>query len=279
MMFLKTRGVPSIQFVFFTLLGLATLFPFFCLFLASFKPASELLRYGLNLKLQADVLTLDNYVYLMTGGTSYLRWYGSSIFITVVHTALCLFLSSVVGYALAVYSFRGRNVTFLLVLFVLMLPVEIMILPLYKLLIGFQMIDSYRGVILPFVVSPFAIFFFRQYASGLPKDYLDSGRVDGCSEFGLFLRIMVPLMAPAFGAMAILQALNSWNNFLWPLIVLRTDAKFTLPIGLFSMMTPYGNNYQVLLAGSVLSVVPVLVLFFFFQRYFISGLTLGGVKG
>jgi arabinosaccharide transport system permease protein len=145
--------------------------------------------------------------------------------------------------------------------------------------ITLKLINTYAGVIIPFVVAPMPIFFFRQYASGMPKDFLDAGRMDGCSEYGIFFRIMMPLMAPAFGAMAILQAMGSWNNFLWPLIVLRTNEMLTLPIGLSTLLTPYGNNYDILIAGSVLAILPILILFVFFQRYFVSGLTVGGVKG
>jgi arabinosaccharide transport system permease protein len=166
-----------------------------------------------------------------------------------------------------------------IVLVVMMIPVEILILPLYKLSISLKMIDTYRGVILPFVVSPFAVFFFRQYAAGLPKDFLDAGRIDGCSEYGIYIRIMVPLMLPAFGAMTILQAMSSWNSFVWPLIVLRTNEMLTLPIGLQSLITPYGNNYDLLLSGAVMSVLPILIVFLFNQKAFISGLTIGGVKG
>ena len=108
---------------------------------------------------------------------------------------------------------------------------------------------------------------------------MDAGRIDGCTEFGIFFRIMVPLMSPAFGAMGILLAMQSWNNFIWPLIVLRTNEMLTLPIGLASMLTPYGNNYDKLIAGSVLAIIPIVIVFLFNQRAFISGLTAGGVKG
>ncbi len=180
---------------------------------------------------------------------------------------------------MAAYKFAGRNTVFILVLFVLMVPIEMIMLPLYKMAIYMKLVNTYWGVIIPFAVSPFAVFFFRQYAVGIPKDFLDAGRIDGCSEYGIFFRIMVPLMAPAFGAMAILQALGNWNNFIWPLIVLRTKEMLTLPIGLSSLLTPYGNNYNILLSGCIVSVLPLLILFIVFQRYFISGLTVGGVKG
>ncbi|MFC5470685.1 carbohydrate ABC transporter permease [Cohnella suwonensis] len=276
----------SISSVFLLLLfvGLAViaLFPLYALFLASIKPASELFRYGLNVRLDFDVMTLANYkaIFAAKGGSeSYFIWYKNSLIITLLFTFICLLLSSMVGYGLAMYSFRGRNLVFILVLAVMMIPVEIIILPLYTLSIDLMIIDSIWGVILPFVVAPLPIFFFRQFALGLPKDFMDAGRIDGCSEMGIFFRIMVPLMLPAFGAMTILQALFSWNNFLWPVIVLRSQDHFTLPIGLTALLSPVGNNYEVLLAGSVLTILPILILFLFFQRFFIEGLTVGGVKG
>jgi len=132
---------------------------------------------------------------------------------------------------------------------------------------------------LPFMVSASAVFFFRQFATGLPLELLDAGRIDGATEFGIFYRIMVPLMKPAFGAMTILMAMTSWNQFVWPLIVLRENRNFTLPIGLASLISPYGNNYQMLLAGAVMAVIPVILIFIFNQKSFVSGLASGGVKG
>lgn len=255
------------------------LFPFVALLLASFKSASELMRFGLNLRLDFDVLSLKNYLYLFSEqGKIYWTWYKNSLLITLLFTVISLFFSSLVGYALAVYNFKGKNAILFLVLFLMMIPLEILMLPLFEEMIAFRLVDTYWGVIVPFAVSPFAVFFFRQYAVSLPRELLDAARIDGCSEFGIYLRIMSPLMIPAFGAMGILQALHSWNNFLWPLVVLRTDEMFTLPIGLAGLLTPYGNNYDVLISGAVLTVIPIIILFFFFQRYFISGLTIGAVK-
>lgn len=270
----------SLLFLLFAVLAILALFPFYSLALASLKPSKEMLRYGLNVKLQPELLSFHNYSFLFSASAKkYLIWYKNSVLISVVYTLCCLLLSSMVGYGLAMYRFVGRNLIFLFVLLVMMVPVEIIMLPLYKQMISFRLIDTYAGVILPFVVAPLPIFFFRQYAAGLPKDFLDAGRIDGCSEYGIFFKIMMPLMAPAFGAMAILQALASWNSFVWPLIVLKTGEKLTLPIGLSSLVTPYGNNYDILIAGSVLAIVPILIVFIFFQRFFVSGLTVGGVKG
>jgi arabinosaccharide transport system permease protein len=276
----KPKGpLSAFLVVVFILFAGFALFPLFAVTLASFKPSTELLRYGLNLKLEWSIISLKNYAFIFQGTTDYFQWYWNSIVITVLFTVLCLILSSMVGYGLEMYRFRLKNVIFTLVLVVMMIPVEIIMLPLYKLMIGMKLINTVWGVILPFVVAPIPIFFFRQYLSGVPKDFMDAARVDGCSEYGIFVRIMMPLMAPAFAAMAILQAMNSWNNFLWPMIVLRTNDMLTLPIGLSSLLTPYGNNYDVLIAGSVLAILPILVVFLFFQRYFIEGMTAGGVKG
>jgi arabinosaccharide transport system permease protein len=263
----------------FILLGLFAVFPIVTLIVASFKPAQEIMRYGLNLRLDPELMSLKNYAYLFSSESLYLTWYKNSLVITAIFTVLCLLFSSMVGYALAVYRFKFRNALFTLVLVTMMIPLEIIILPLYKLSISLKLINNMWGVILPFMVAPLPIFFFRQYAGGLPKDFLDAGRVDGCTEFGLFFRIMVPLMAPAFSSMLILQSLFSWNNFLWPLIVLRTNEQLTIPIGLATLLTPYGNNFDMLISGAVLAIVPILIVFLFFQRYFIEGMTAGGIKG
>jgi arabinosaccharide transport system permease protein len=277
----KRKWTPSsiILLVIFIIISVFALFPLFAITLGSLKPSTEIMRYGLNLKLQPELLSFKNYSFIFNGETNYFTWYKNSIIITIVSTVLCLLLTSMVGYGLAVYQFKFKNIIFALVLIVMMIPIEIIMLPLYQLTMNLGLMDTLVGAFLPFVVAPIPIFFFRQYASGLPKDLLDAARVDGCTEIGIYFRIMMPLMAPAFSSMAILQALNNWNNFLWPLIVLRSSEKLTLPIGLSTLLTPYGNNYDVLIAGSVMAIFPVLILYIFFQRYFIEGMTAGGVKG
>lgn len=276
----KKFGLPSlVLLIFFIAISIFALFPIISIVLGSFKPSQEIMRFGLNLKLQPEVLTLKNYFFIISGDSNYFTWFKNSLLITVVSTILSLFFSSLVGYGLAVYHFKLKTFIFTLVLIVMMIPIEIIMLPLYQLTTNLGLMDTITGAFLPFIVAPVPIFFFRQYASGLPRDLLDAARVDGCTEIGIYFKIMMPLMAPAFASMAILQALNSWNNFLWPLIVLRSSEKLTLPIGLSTLLTPYGNNYDVLIAGSVLAIIPILIVYIFFQRYFIEGMTAGGVKG
>lgn len=276
------NSIPRlITVVVLLLLVVAVLFPLYSLIVASFRSGRELMRLGLTPRfLVPENITLEFYKALFTERKGiYLHWFKNSFAITALQTITTIFFASLVGYGLGVYRFKGRNLIFSLVLFVLMIPIEILVLPLFRIIISFRIIDTYWGVIAPFITSPFVVFFFRQYTLGIPRDFLDAARVDGVSEFGIYLRIMSPLMAPAYAAMAILQARQTWNDFFWPLIVLRSDKKLTLQIGLASLLTPYGSNYDLLLTGSVLATIPIIILFVAFQRYFVSGILAGGLKG
>ncbi len=260
--------------------AVAALMPFFFLLISSFKPGSEMIRNGLQFKFDFQNYNLANYKLLNTERDGiYLKWYANSIIIMLLQVGTGLFFSSMVGYGLAKYKFKGRNLIFGLVLMVMMVPVEILILPLYKEINSFNLIDTYPGVILPFIVPATGVFFFRQFASGLPSEIMESGRIDGCGEFGIFFRLMMPIMLPAYGAMTILLAMGSWNSMVWPMIVLRTSEMQTLPIGLQSLLTPYGNNYDMLLSGAVMSVLPIMVIFLLNQKTFIAGMAAGSVKG
>lgn len=266
--------------ILFCIIALLALFPVISLVVASFSPAADLMRFGLTAELFLTGWNVDNFFALFSGeGGAYWQWYINSLIISGVLIVLSLFFSSMVGYALALYDFKGKRFFFVLVLIILMVPFEILMLPLYTMMTSLGLVDSYFAVMLPLIVAPIAVFFFRQYCLGLPKELMESGRVDGCTEYGIFIRIMAPLMLPSFAAMAILQGLTSWNNFLWPLLVLRSNDMFTLPVGLATLLTPYGNNYQILFSGSVMAIIPIIILFLFFQRFFIAGLTSGGVKG
>jgi len=276
----KEKLITALLVVFFSIVSLLALFPVISLVVASLSPASDLMRYGLTAELFMSSIDFQNFEAVFAEeGSRYWQWYFNSLLISGVLIVLSLFFSSMVGYALALYEFKGKRFIFVLVLLILMVPFEILMLPLFRMITSLGLVDSYFAVMLPLIVAPIAVFFFRQYAIGLPKELMESGRVDGCTEYGIFFKIMAPLMLPSFAAMAILQGLTSWNNFLWPLLVLRSSDMFTLPVGLATLLTPYGNNYQLLFSGSVLSIIPIIILFLFFQRFFIEGLTSGGVKG
>ena len=275
----KRLALQVLIFVLFAILSVIILIPFYILVISSFKPGNDLIRYGIILKLEFDKMSLDNFIFLFTGQHQYFTWFFNSLFLTAVSVIVTLFVCAAVGYGFAMYDFKGKNFLFICVLFVMMVPFEILMVPMYSQIIDMGLIDTYSGIILPGITSASTIFFFRQYLMGIPRDLINAGRIDGASEYGIFFRIILPVMKPAFAAMAILNTMGAWNNLLWPLLVLKTDTKFTLPIGLNTLLTPYGNNYDLLIVGSFFSVIPVLIIFLCFQKYFIDGMTAGAVKG
>lgn len=275
----KESFVTIGMLILFTALAILIVLPVFALFIASFKPGGDLLQYGLNLNLNLDRFSLDNFILLFNGNHDYWRWFLNSIILTVITVSGTLMVSAFVGYGFAVYDFKGRNFLFVIVLIILSIPFEVVMLPLYKQISGWGMMDSYGAIVLPFMAHAATIFFFRQYLLGIPITILEAGRIDGATEFGIFFRIVIPIMKPAFAAMAILNGMNAWNNYLWPLLVIRTSSKYTLTLGLNTLINPYGDNYSLLIVGSFFSIVPIFILFVCFQRYFVEGMTAGAVKG
>ncbi len=277
---LKHTSLTVLATALMVVTAILLMFPFYFMFVSSLKPGEEIMRYGLSLKIDFGISSFTNYAALENYREGiYWSWYRSSLVIMVLQTVIGLFFGSIVGYGLAMYRFKGKGLIFTIVLILLMIPFEILLLPLYRILIWTQKVDTYFGVVLPYLVPPFMVFFFRQYVSGLPHDLLEAGRIDGCTDYGIFFRIMMPIMVPAYGAMTILSCMNSWNNLLWPLIVINTDRKFTIPIGMGTTITPYGNAYDVLMPGAVMAVVPIIIIYLFSQKAFMAGLTSGSVKG
>ena len=276
----KNRILKILIFIIFIIFFLFAITPFFFLISHSFKSGQDMIRNGIGLVPDFGAFTFDMWRMLFDPENSnYFIWYRNSLLYTSVQTILGLVLSSMVGYSLGRYKFKGSSFIFVLVLLVMMLPIEIMMIPLFRQMVTLNMINSMWGVVLPFAVFPPAVFFFRQYSLGLPSELMDAGRIDGLTEYGIFVRIMVPLMKPAFGAMAILISMASWNSIVWPMVVLRDNFRLTIPIGLSTLITPYGNNFDLLMPGAVAAIVPIIIFFMLNQKAFISGLTVGGVKG
>lgn len=276
---LKTRTVTAVFYLIFTLLAAGIFLPIWVLFIASFKPGGDLLQYGLNLDLNISRMNLDNYILLFSGQHEYWSWFFNSIILTVITVFGTLLISSFVGYGFAAYDFKGKKFLFVLVLLILSIPLEVVMLPLYKQISSWKMMDSYGAIVLPFLAHASTIFFFRQYLLSIPRSLMEAGRIDGATEYGIFYRLIVPLMKPAFSAMAILNGMNAWNNYLWPLLVIRSSEKYPLTLGLNTLINPYGDNYSLLIVGSVFSVIPIFLLFVAFQKYFIEGMMAGAVKG
>jgi ABC-type glycerol-3-phosphate transport system permease component len=203
----------------------------------------------------------------------------NSIVVATISTALAEFFSALAGFGFAKYDFPLRSLLFKVLIGTLIIPFQLVLIPLFIMSkIGWM--DSYAALIVPFMAPAFGIFLMRQFMVGsVPTELLDAGRIDGSSEFGLFFRIVVPLARPAIGALSIFSFLGSWNSFLWPLVILRSSNKFTLPMGLANMLGLYNQQYGMIMAGAFLVALPMIMLFVLMQRQFIAGLTVGAVKG
>ncbi|TLS52778.1 carbohydrate ABC transporter permease [Paenibacillus antri] len=278
----RTRKAYQISvFLLLFLLAAISLGPFIYLLVTSFvTDMSQVFKNGVALKISVDMLSLESYKLLLEdNGGMYFAWFKNSVVLTILYTSLSILFCSMVGYGISMYEFRGKRIFVLLVLSTMMIPVETLMIPLYNEISSMKLTNNYFGVVLPFMVAPFTVFFFMQYARTLSKDFMEAARIDGCGELGIFIKIMAPLMKPAITSMAILQATNSWNDFLWPLIVMSKSEQFTLTVGIQTYLSPYGNNYNLLFAGGVISVIPVILLFFACQRLFMEGMIQGGIKG
>ena len=261
--------------VFFIIVCLLFIVPFYWMLVSSFKPSTEV--FIDTLRLLPKNPTLANYKEL--ANTPFIRWYINSLVFVVGYVSIGLFLCSLAGFAFAKYDFKYKNAIFILVIAAQMLPIHLQLVPLFIMLTKARLINTYIGLILPIVANPFGLFFVRQYMSGISDDILNAARVDGASEWQLFYKIMLPISRPVLAALAILFSLFAWNDLIWPMVVMRTESMYTLSVGLSSLIGQYRPRYSLLMAGSVLTVLPIVLLFLKMQEHFISGLTAGGIKG
>lgn len=202
----------------------------------------------------------------------------NTIIVTVARTIGQLFLCSLAAYAFARIRFPGRNILFVLVLSVLMVPSQVFLLPQYMIMVKLNWLNTLQAVIVPGLFSAFGTFLLRQFFMGLPKELEEAARLDGCNHFQIYWKIMLPLAKPGLIALGIFTALWSWNELMWPLIVNSSSEKMTLSVGLSSLQGQYLTNYPILMAGSFLAILPMLLLFMFLQKRFIEGIAITGGK-
>ena len=250
--------------------------PFAWMLLGSLKTDAELRR-SPPTWLPEDA-SLDNYNELFDR-LDFPQFFFNSTLVAVVVTLGNLLFCSMVGYALAKIEFPGRRALFLLVMATLMIPGMVTFVPLFVLVSNVGLVNTYPGLILPYLAGPFGVFLMRQYISGLPDELIDAARVDGAGELRIFRSVIMPLCGPALATLGILTFLASWNNFLWPLVVATSEDKYTLPVAL--ALYSVGQNsteYGLLMGGAVVVVVPVLILFVALQRHFVQGIAMTGIK-
>ncbi|HHV62146.1 MAG TPA: carbohydrate ABC transporter permease [Firmicutes bacterium] len=258
--------------IFFLILAAA---PFYWTLVSSFRSMGEIFSRPTFLPSR---FTLENYVSL-SGKTLFWRWTFNSFFVAIGYTLLGLFFCSLGGFGFAKYTFPFRDILFWILLGSMMIPYHVTIVPLFSVFSKLGLVNTYWSLIVPGSANAFGIFFMRQYISGIPTDLMDAARIDGCSDFVIYHRIILPIIKPGIGALAIFLFLGSWNNFLSPLIFMRTSEMFTLPVGLAALFGQWKVEYGQIMAGSVFTVLPVVVVFLSLQRQFIEGLTVGSLKG
>ncbi|MCZ0939427.1 MAG: carbohydrate ABC transporter permease [Caldilineaceae bacterium] len=250
--------------------------PFIYMISASFKPQNEIFTFPVQIIPKEPYL--DNYITLF-GETLYLRWFFNTAIVAVGRTALSLFLCMLAGFAFAKYDFPFRRVLFILVLASFTLPFEVVLIPLYTMMVRLGWLNTYWVLIIPFAASAFGIFLARQYALALPTELMEAARIDGSSELGIFFRIALPNLRPALAVMGIIFFQASWNDFLWPLIVLNDSTMYVINLALPTLRGPYNDQYGLVLGGAVIAVIPIIIIFFAMQRYFIEGIMAGALKG
>ena len=256
--------------------ALVTLTPLLWMVSASFMSPGE--SNSFPPRLLPQIPTLQNYVDLFTR-LNLARYLLNSTVVAVSATLISLVINSMAGYAFAKLRFAGRERVFHVLLAALVIPGQVGMLPLFLLLKSMGLVNTIAGVVVPFMAGIFGIFMIRQYAMSIPDDLLDAARVDGAGEYRIFWNIVIPVIQPILVTLAVFTFLSAWNDFMWPLIVLSDDAKYTLPVALASLSGEHVQDTGLMMAGSVLTVLPVVALFIVLQRAYIRGVMMGSVKG
>jgi ABC-type glycerol-3-phosphate transport system permease component len=272
----KNEFNAILMFIVMAVVSAVMLFPFFWLLSSSLKAVSEIF---VNPPIWIpETLHWENFGELfLKRSFGIITW--NSVLLSTTFTVVTLFLCSLGGYAFAKYEFRGKQILFVFVLASLMIPHEATMVPLFVIYKQLHLIDNIWGVILPDLANAFGIFFMRQYCRSLPDEMLEAARIDGCSEFTLFRKVVLPNLKSAFAALGIILFVKQWNNFLWPVVILRSKENLTLAVAIKALEDSNYTPYHLIMAASVISVLPLLIVVLVFQKQLISGLTEGSVKG
>ncbi len=257
-------------------LAIASLVPLLWMLSVSFMATGEASRFPPPLL--PEQASLAQYQALFSrGGMG--RYFTNSLLVAGAITLGSLLINTLAGYAFAKLRFAGRETVFRLLLAALVVPAQVAMLPLFLMMKSLGLVNTYGGVIVPGLAGVFGIFLVRQYARSIPDEMLEAARIDGAGEARIFFSIVLPMLKPVLVTLAIFTFMASWNDFMWPLIVLTDQAHYTLPVALASLSREHIQDVEMMMAGAVVTVLPVLLLFLLLQRYYLQGLTLGSVKG
>lgn len=258
------------------LLGVVTIFPFVWMFFSSFKTNPEIVQ--LDQSIIPQNWTFDNYINIQ-GRFDFIRLFYNSLFVALAQTAIVLYFSAMCGYVLSKYKFKIRKKVFAFILGSMMLPWTVTIIPRYFIFDSLNLMNSYWALILPVALSGFGIFLMKQTIGSIPTEIIEASRADGAGEFLIFHKIILPMSKNALSSLAIFQFLWSWEDFLWPYLVINDASKQLLPVGLRMFDGQYGTDYGGLFAATTVSIIPVIIVYIIFQKRFIKGVSSSAVKG
>ncbi len=272
---MTNRWMKWIGFTVMALVAFSFLYPFLWMFVATIKPETEITEVGLL----ASSYNVDNYRVLFER-IPILRALLNSLIVSVASTVAVLIFCSLAGYALARLRFPGRGFIHNLILFTMVMPFQLTLIPLYVLMVKFGWVDTYAALILPYTMSAFAILLFRQFFLQMPQDLIDAARIDGLGELSILFRIFWPLSKPILITVGIVHFMGIWNEALWPLIVIRDEMLMTMPqmVALFAVAGQAEGQFGVQLSAAALMTLPVVIVFVFLQRYFIESMATSGLK-
>jgi multiple sugar transport system permease protein len=273
---LKRRTANGSAFVLLVVLAIIWILPILWAIDTSLKPEGETTT--IPVSWLASHFTLAAYISTFAT-TGLFRWYFNSFLTSAIISVVTVVLASMAAFAFSRVPFRGRNILFWIILAGIMVPGQILIVPLFTQMQSFGMVDTYWGIILPQLASPISVFIFKQYFDGIPFELEEAAIMDGASRWRVYWQIWMPLARPAIAAVAIFAFVFSWNNFLWPFIVITGSNMMTVPVGLSTVQTSFGIRYAQIMATAVLAGIPVLIVFLFFQRQIVQGIAGTGLKG
>lgn len=251
------------------------LFPLYWMFATAIRPRTELFSGEFNLF--PSELVWSNFSEAW-GKLPFTQFYINSILIAVIAVAVTVFINLLAGYTFAKYEFPGRNILFLLLISTLMIPIQVIMVPEFLIVSQLGWVNTYAGVIAPRAAEAFGIFMVRQFMLSIPDELLEAARLDGASEFKIFLRVVLPLSWPVIAVLTIFTFMWRWNDFAWPLVVLQERSAYTVPLGLNLMKGQFFTDWTGIMSMSLVSILPMLLVFVFFQRYFIQGIASTGIK-
>lgn len=257
------------------MLALFFLFPFYWIVTGAFKPQNVTVQ--IPPQWFPTSPTLDNFSQLAKSPLA--QWTFNSFVIAFAAMLVVCVTATMAGYALAKKDFPGRNILFWMLIIAMALPKQVIMIPLFTILSKLDWINTYQALVLPAAAWPFGTFLMKQFTQGVPGELLEAAKIDGCSEFKIFKNIVVPLVKPGIGALAIFTFISSWNDYFMQLIIIRGQKMTTLPLGVAQLQQEFTTNYGVIMAGAVLASLPMIAIFLAFQKYFTQGITMGAVKG